>query len=432
MKTIKPSSRTFSSDLAVIGSGLAGFAATVFALKRGISTCQAGSTGAIAYTTGYFDMLGKPDQSKAIDDPWEGLHQLRISQPDHPLSMVSDADIHNGFTEFTDFLNKSGIRYTPVTGANCTALSPAGTLKTTHCVPETMHAGVEALEARTPCIIVDFRGLKGFSGHQVVANLKEQWPNLTTLRLTFPGMDHGEIYPEVMARALEVPATQEKLATLLKEQAGEVKCIGMPAILGMHEPDKVRTRLEQLSGLTIFEIPTMPPSVPGIRLREMMEQTLPQHGITLIPQQKVTELELGPDKLTLHLSDNYGPITIEAKTAILATGRFLSGGLEAKLDGIHEPLLALPVKQPARREDWFDEKYTGPDGHPIHRAGITVDAQMRPLTASGGTVHSTRLFSAGIILAGQDWIRQRCGAGVAIATAYRAVQSVAAFLQEAK
>ena len=35
-----------------------------------------------------------------------------------------------------------------------------------------------------------------------------------------------------------------------------------------------------------------------------------------------------------------------------------------------------------------------------------------------------RLYAAGIVLANQDWVRQRCGAGVAIATAYKAVLSI--------
>ena len=50
--------RHFTTELAVIGSGLAGFAASIFALKRNIKTAQIGNTGAIAYTTGYLDLLG--------------------------------------------------------------------------------------------------------------------------------------------------------------------------------------------------------------------------------------------------------------------------------------------------------------------------------------------------------------------------------------
>ena len=157
---------------------------------------------------------------------------------------------------------------------------------------------------------------------------------------------------------LEVPGTRTEFAKLLKEAAGEAKIIGLPALLGMHRPDFVKTELERLTGLTIFEIPTMPPSVPGIRLREMFEQVFPQKGITLIPQQKVAALDFAPDGALLSLSDNYGSITIQARAVILATGRFLSGGLEAHITGISEPLLDLPVSTTSIPRDWYRENYT--------------------------------------------------------------------------
>ena len=372
---MKEETRHFETELAVIGSGIAGFAASIFALNRQIKIAQVGNTGAVAYTTGYLDLLGSAEESThAIDNPWDGLLQLKNNHPDHPLSRISAEDIRHGFEQFTSFLGECGITYTAPEDNNISALTPAGTLKKTLCVPATMAAGPIAFAAKTPCTIIDFKGLKGFSGRQVVANLHDTWPELSTAQITFPDMDRGEIYPEVMARAFEVPAIRANLANLLKEAAGKTKVIGLPAILGMHQPDLVKSELEQLTGLTIFEIPTMPPSVPGIRLREMFEQVFPQKGITLIPQQKVTSLTFDPDGAYLSLADNYGPITIHAKAVILATGRFLSGGLEAHITGITEPLLDLPVTQPASRTDWYREGYTDRRGHAIHKAGIEIDA----------------------------------------------------------
>ena len=115
-----------------------------------------------------------------------------------------------------------------------------------------MAAGPKAFAARVPCVIIDFKGLKGFSARQVVANLRDTWPEVSAERIAFPGMDRGEIYPEVMARALEVAATRKELAVLLKQAAGSAKVIGLPALLGMHGPDMVRNDLEQLTGLTIL------------------------------------------------------------------------------------------------------------------------------------------------------------------------------------
>jgi glycerol-3-phosphate dehydrogenase subunit B len=422
--------RKIETDLAVIGSGIAGFAASIFALNRRIACAQVGNTGAVAYTTGYLDLLGSIEPSPvAIANPWQGLEQLKKSQPDHPLSRITAPDIREGFDQFTAFLGEGGIAYTAPRDTNITALTPAGTLKKTLCVPATMAAGPKALADRTPCLIIDFKGLKGFSARELVANLQDKWPTLTAARITFPEMGRGEIYPEVMARALEVPAIRITVAKLLKEAAGEIKVIGLPALLGMHKPDLVRSELERLTGLTIFEIPTMPPSVPGIRLREMFEQVLPQKGLTLIPQQKVASLTFHADGARLNLSDNYGPIGIRAKAVVLATGRFLSGGLEAHISGITETLLNLPVSQPGSRTGWYGEEYTDPRGHAIHKAGIEVDSSFRPL-AQHGKPYSERLFAAGIILAHQDWIRGRSGAGIAIATAYKAVEAAEQFLHQ--
>ena len=421
-------SRTITTELAIIGTGIAGFAAAVFALERKLTMAMAGSTGALAYTTGYLDLLGRmPGAAHAVDDPWLALEELRRSEPEHPLSLVATADIERAFTLFTDFLGREGLAYTPAGRSNLMAMTPAGTVKPTLSVPATMAAGPALMAAGSPCVIVDFHGLKGFSGRQAVANLRQRWPELDTVRLPFPGSRGGELYPEIAARSLQVPEVRQQMAEMLRQAAGPASAVGLPALLGMHRPDLVLLDLQRLSGLTLFEIPTMPPAVPGIRLRELFARALPQRGVTIVPQQKVQRLHLGENGAHLTLGDNYGTIAIHAEAVILATGRFLSGGLEARRDTIREPLLDLPVVQPPGRSQWYEERYTDPRGHAIHRAGIVVDRTFRPLGGDGHPFHP-RLFAAGIILAHQDWIRSRSGAGIAIASACRAVDEAARLL----
>jgi glycerol-3-phosphate dehydrogenase subunit B len=291
-----------------------------------------------------------------------------------------------------------------------------------------MLPGIEAHNANARTHIADILGLNGFSANEVVANLKGSWSNLSAVRLRFPGMESGsQVYPEVMARALQVPAQRKEFALRLREAAGDAEYLGMPAIMGIYRPDEVHADLERLSGVRLFELPTMPPSIAGIRLREMFEQVFPERGLVLVPQQKVEQLELDADGGHLRLKDSYGSVSIRAETMILATGRFLSGGLQAGRDQIREPLLGVPVSQPAGRDGWYRDRYFDPRGHQVNRAGIEVDDRFRPLGEQGEPI-SERLFSAGILLAHQDWIRQRCGAGVAIASAYKAVAGAAGLL----
>jgi glycerol-3-phosphate dehydrogenase subunit B len=425
---MKQETRQYQTQLAIIGTGLAGFAASIFALNRGISTAQVGNTGAVAYTTGYFDLLGS-DAGKLLDDPWKGLETLRQSEPNHPLSGIATDDIERAFRDFTGALSEMGIGYSAPGKKNLMAVLPSGVVKPTLSVPTTMMSGVEAYKTRARVVVVDFVGMQGFSARELQANFKPSWPHITAVTLAFPDMESGALtYAEVMARALEVPETRVRLAERIKAVLGDAEYVGLPAMLGVHAPDAVHMEMEKLVGLPIFEIPTMPPSVPGIRLREMFEQVLHARGLTLVPQHKVRRVDFEARDVTLALEDSFGEVEIEARAVILATGRFLSGGLSAEHDKVRETLMDINVRQPASREDWHRQHYFDVRGHPINRTGVEIDKGFRPLTAEGKPVDD-RLFAAGSLLAHQDWVRQRCGAGVAICSAYKTVESAAKLLE---
>jgi glycerol-3-phosphate dehydrogenase subunit B len=182
--------------------------------------------------------------------------------------------------------------------------------------------------------------------------------------------------------------------------------------------------MENLIGVSLFEIPTIPPAVAGIRLREMFERELPVRGLSLEPQLKVHDAKMHQNGATLYLRGAMEDIEVEAEAVVLTTGRFLSGGLSSDSSHLSETLFDLPLSQPKGRENWYRRDYLDPRGHAINRAGIETDDLFRPID-QGKNPASERLFAAGSILAHQDWVRQRCGVGLAIATAYGAVQSAA-------
>jgi glycerol-3-phosphate dehydrogenase subunit B len=415
--------RHYQSELAVVGAGIAGCAATVFALNRGIKTIQIGNTGALAYTSGYLDLLGI-DHTDVIDDPWKGLDNLRQQEPDHPYSKLSNEEIRTAFAEFVSTLNDMGLNYTTPSNNNLQAMSPAGTFKPTFCIPATMNQSIQARISGARVLFIDFIGLEGFSAQEIIANLSSQWPGLRAQRIAFPDMESGaQVYPEVMARSLEVSETRERLANQIKDIAGEAEYIALPAILGIHSPDHIHREMERLIGLPIFEIPTIPPAVPGIRLRELLEQQLAAKGATIITQQKVAAVTFSEEHIQLSYEDHYGPVNIQAENMLLASGRFLSGGLAADQNHMRETLIGLPIQQPDNRSQWFSDEYFDPEGHAVNRSGVLVNEKLQVINHQNEVI-DPRLYAAGIVLANQDWIRQRCGAGVAIATAFKAIQSL--------
>jgi glycerol-3-phosphate dehydrogenase subunit B len=113
---------------------------------------------------------------------------------------------------------------------------------------------------------------------------------------------------------------------------------------------------------------------------------------------------------------------VRTKGIILASGRFWGRGLYADRQRIRESIFDLPVYQPRDRNGWHRENFLDSQGHPANRAGLEIDDSFRPLDRSGRPAFET-LFAAGSILAHQDWMRMKCGSGLAIATAYAAVNA---------
>jgi len=419
-------SKTIKTDVCIIGAGLAGLAATLFAANRGLSCVEVGQTGEINFSSGFIDLLGvHPAAEKhAWTDPWAGIDALVGDIPEHPYARVPREDIQTAFEEILDFLKAAGLPYMRRLSANSGVLTSLGTIKPTYCIPHTMWPGVEALEKKPPCLLIDIRGLKGFSARQIAAALKSEWPDIRTTRISFPDTDHlNEVFTEHMASALILPKNREKLAGTLKPHIKDAQIIGLPAILGLYRTREVVSDLQEMMGVPVFEIPTIPPSVPGLRLKEAFERGLRSKGVEYISQKRVLGVR---QQVTGNFEIGIGRTnteqTVRSRGIILASGRFIGGGLHADRIRIKETIFDLPVYQPASRTEWHLRDVLDARGHLVNRAGVEIDDLFRPLNSSGQPAFKT-LFAAGSLLAHNDWKRIKCGAGVAIASAFGAVQS---------
>ncbi len=411
-------------DLMVIGSGITGMAATLFAARRGMDTVQVGLAGELGFASGFIDLLGVHpiEDGRVWDRPFDGIKALVKKNPRHPYALLNKKDIQNALADFFSFSAANDLPYHTEAGQNLTMITPTGTFKTTYAVPATVKNGLQAITEKAPCLIIDFHGLKGFSGTQIVETLSTTWPGLTTRRISFPDTS-GELLPEHMALSLEAPECRAQLASEIAPHINAAEYIGLPAILGMYRPMTVFEDLQQRLNRPIFEIPTMPPAIGGLRLKAVFEKALPRLGVRTHYQQKI----IAADRQDRHgfrfdVGRDRPQRIIVAKAAILASGRFIGGGLASDRKSVRETIFNLPVYQPVARSEWHQRSFLDPKGHPVNRFGIATDNQWRPVDDSGHPVYSG-LFAAGSILAHQDWARQKCGAGLGITTAYAAVNA---------
>jgi glycerol-3-phosphate dehydrogenase subunit B len=421
---------TIDCELAVIGAGMAGMAAALYAAKRGLEVVQIGRPLGFTYASGLLDLMAVHPvaEGKTWEDPWACIEALVREIPLHPYAKVAKDDIQSALTELDSFLKAAGICYRNKDGLNAKLVTAAGTIKETFKIPQTMWPGVEAFENRHPCLVVDFQGLREFSARQIAAVCQNRWPNLRSIQLPFPGNTAGRevITGEVSARTIVRPENLATLARAIRPHIGDAKAVGLPAILGLTEADRVVADLENQLGAAVFEIPTGPPSVPGLRLLGAFSRQLPLRGVRQFLAHNVMAVKPQPTgSFLLEVRSGVADQMIRSQGIILATGRFLGKGLQADHLGIRETLFNLPVFQPQVRNQWHQLEFFDPQGHPANRAGLEVDRSFRPLDAAGRPAFE-KLHAAGSILAHQDWMRMKCGAGLSVATAFAAVKAFAA------
>jgi glycerol-3-phosphate dehydrogenase subunit B len=425
--TIMTKEAAIKCDLAIIGCGLSGLAAAFFATENGFSTVQAGVSGGMVFATGLLDVMGihPIETGHGWTDPWAAIDAVSNDIPNHPYARLTPDVIKESMGQVVSFLGENHLSYVKSGETNSELVTQLGTTKSSYYIPETMWEGVLALKKKRPCLIIGFDELKDFSAARVARGLMGRWPGLRWRNISLKGTAKASslVSGDILARDMETAGNVEKLVHLIHPHLKDAETVGLPAILGMKRPQETIENLSRQLGANVFEIPTTPLSVPGLRLNEVFTQGLAERGVKLFFPERILSWERDNDG-TFLLAVGRGPLKkwIKAEGVILATGRFWAHGLRADRDSIRETLFDLPVYQPKKREAWHQKDFLDLRGHPANRAGLTIDNQFRPLNRAGKPAFE-KLFAAGSILAHQDWMRMKCGSGLAISSAYAAVKA---------
>jgi glycerol-3-phosphate dehydrogenase subunit B len=165
-------------------------------------------------------------------------------------------------------------------------------------------------------------------------------------------------------------------------------------------------------------------AVAGFRLDRALCQALVRAGVVLrIGSVQGVEHAAGRAR-SVRLVSEGADHTLALDALVLATGRYVGGGVVEREGVLREPLLGLPLFDlGGRRLDggsprrWIRRDYEGEQ--PVFAAGVHCDERLRPLGADGAAFLSN-VFAAGELLGGFDPARERTGLGVALLTGRRA------------
>jgi glycerol-3-phosphate dehydrogenase subunit B len=411
-------------DVIVIGAGLAGLTAALRLAEGGARVLVlAKGVGATHLSAGTIDVLGY--MPERVEHPGEALSRLAAERPEHPYALIG-ADAVVGAVDWFKARVAAGslapYAYSGGLEENLLLPTAVGVPRPSAVVPETMAGG--DLRRDGPIFVVGFRGYKDFHPALLADILRRTGTAARSAELDLVPEGRVDVNSLGYARAFDDPSFRAEVTAQLVGRLRADERVAFPAVLGIADPHGAWAELEQRLARPVFEIPTLPPSVPGMRVFAILREALRRAGGRVILNSVVTGAEREGGRVgALRVRVGLREERRGCDWVVLATGGFASGGLE--LDSrwsARETALGLPVAGvPAPGDDRFSPGYF--DDHPIARAGVAVDAELRPAGYENVLV-------AGATLAGAEPWREKSGDGISLATGYRAAELVLGAVRE--
>ena len=411
------------ADALVIGAGTAGLTAGIRLAQGGLRVTVMGTgEGCLPVASGTVDVLGyAPDP---VESPLAALPAFLAANPDHPYRLAGTSGLGQSVAWFVKTAEPLG--YRGELSRNRWVPTVLGGLRPTAVVPASMAAA--DLGAGGEVVIAGIRGFRDLHPALLVANLSRAAAGSApaiqarAVELDWPG-SAGDLPAFRLARRLEDEEIRRRLVSQLRPRLGGAGAVGMPAVLGRERAAEVHADLERRLGIPVFEIPGLPPSLPGLRLFDCLRQALRVAGGRLLLGSTAVAATLHHDAVeSVTVTQASRRVDVPTGFVVLATGGIPTGGIVREPDGeLREPVFGLPVRGPAAGEQPFGDEYLAE--HPLDRAGLGTDAEGRPLGA-GGAPHAANLYAAGAVLAGGVSWREKSGEGVSLATGWHAAEAI--------
>lgn len=397
-------------DLIIMGMGLSGLMAAKTAIDLGKKVLLIGKgMGGLILFSNTIDVLGKIPETLSLKD---GLIDWIKGHPEHPYSKIGVEGIEEALFSFLS-LFPPPYTFHSLDGRNALLPTAAGTFRSTYLFPSTLAGGLYLKEGNA--LIVGFKGFKEFYAGYMAKEFK-----CRHLVLSLQEERRSEVAATYLSRLMEKEGFREKIGSQIKNFLKGESLIAIPPLLGLHDPMGAKKHLEAITGIEITEIPSLPPSMLGMRIFNRFKEYLLERGADFLLGNKISKVQV-KNSLCEGVEVFHPPITrfYSAHHFILATGRFIGGGLEAERERISEPLFHLPVFGTRSAGHWFGENFF--DDHPIHGFGVLVDHFFRPLDREGKPIlENVRVV--GTILSGHHSLYEGSREGIEISTGYWGVK----------
>ena len=260
-------------DVLVIGGGPAGLLSAWLARQRGakvrVVTAGIGTTHIMPGWVGVLEGQGDHKDERDLKDI---VREFARVHPRHPYALAGLDALQNGLAGLQALCGPFGLHFAGGLERNMRLPTALGAVLPAAFAPASFVAG--DLNAPGPILIAGPAGWRDFYPALCASNLGQQGVAAEGYAFELPEI-HAVKFDSIstgLAQLFDQPELRERVGRQIKARLNGATRVGLPAVLGLNDYPGSWQHLQDVIGAPVFEIPTLPPSVPGIRLYQHLQE----------------------------------------------------------------------------------------------------------------------------------------------------------------
>ena len=362
-------------DVVIIGGGLAGLTCGIALQEQG-KRCVIINNGqaAIDFASGSLDLLSRLPNGAFVKNIPENLTALSAQLPQHPYSIMGAERVLAKAQDFEKLAESLNLDLVGSTAENHLRVTGLGSLRGAWLSPNS----VPTVQGETPfpykkIAVLGIEGYHDFQPELLADNLtlNPQFAHceVKTGFLNIPELDQlransREFRSVNIAQVLEYKLKFDDLVAEMKEAAKGTEAIFLPACFGLENQEFMES-LRKATGLPLFELPTLPPSLLGMRQRIQLRHRFEKLGGLMMNGDSALKAHFHGNKVRAIQTRLHEEEEITAEHFVLASGSFFSKGLVSEFDKIYEPvfhsdIIGVEGFNDTDRFTWTNHRFSNP------------------------------------------------------------------------
>ncbi|MBG77133.1 MAG: Anaerobic glycerol-3-phosphate dehydrogenase subunit B [Alphaproteobacteria bacterium MarineAlpha5_Bin12] len=404
------------TDVIIIGAELDAFVTSIRLNELGFNTrIFSSGKGSLLYSLGNIKILNLVETINEKNSPFSLFDNLKLN---HPYNIIGKENVKKSIDWFfsLNFFNRIKINQYSY---NINTLSPIG--RKIPCI---------GLYYKQICFndlknqeisIVEFENHKDFHSELIAKSIKKIAKSIEIIKIQQPD-DSKNSDSSSLAISFDNLASSENYFNSLKKRLNKNSSIVIfPAVLGLNKYIKVIQTAEKILNKKCVEAPTLPPSIPAIRLNLDLEKEVMEHN-NLHKGSVISKAKIENNKC-LYLMDNFERI-FNADAFVMSNGGVLMGGIKVYSNGdIRENIFNPKIQN----NNHLLKDKSSESLNALQTSGVLTNNKLNPFLDDDSIINN--VFYTGRNLANWNPSTEFSGEGISIASGWYTANNIAEYME---